>query len=319
MKPPPGTAARSLGARRSRVVIGALALDLLLADPVSRWHPVAVAGRGLALAYDPWRRRPPPGQLAGGAVGLAALAVAAGAAAWTLERLAGRLGRFDWLALAAALKPSFAARQLFAEADEVAVHLQAGRLVEARQRLSALVSRPTEELPTQLVASAAIESVAENLADSILAPLIYYRAFGLPGAFAYRVVNTADAMFGYRGELEWLGKAAARTDDVLNCLPSRLAALSITVAAALLRGPEAGSRALRLALLDGRLGASPNAGLPMAAMAGALGRRLEKPGHHVLGADLPYPDAADVRRGIAIGALAASLAVAILVLGGVRR
>lgn len=296
---------------RAGALAGALALDAALGDGRHAWHPVALAGHALEAALAPWRGRRPAPQLLGGAAALATVAGAAGLAGWALEHLARRAGPLRWVVLAAALKPTFAARQLLEEGLAVAGELEAGRLDEARARLRALVSRPTADLPPALVASAAIESMAENLADSVAAPLLAFALCGLPGAAVYRVVNTADAMVGYRGELEWLGKAAARADDALNWLPSRLAALAVAVAA----GPRAG-RALWAALREGPTTASPNAGRPMAAMAGALGRRLEKRGHYVLGAGYPPPGAADVRRAarltaaatVLLGAAAAALA-----------
>jgi adenosylcobinamide-phosphate synthase len=157
------------------------------------------------------------------------------------------------------------------------------------------------------VASAAIESVAENLADSVAAPFLYYVAFGLPGAVVYRVVNTADAMYGYHGDLEWLGKAAARSDDMLSWLPSRMSALALVGAATLLCGPGAGRRALTCWREDGPLTESPNAGRPMAAMAGSLGRRLEKPGHYVLGNGFADPGPADVRTAVELAGIATTL------------
>jgi adenosylcobinamide-phosphate synthase len=115
-------------------------------------------------------------------------------------------------------------------------------------------------------------------------------------------------MYGYRGDLEWLGKAAARTDDALNWLPSRVTAAALAMAAAVVLGPAAGRGALACWRSDGGRTASPNAGAPMAAMAGALRRRLEKVGHYVLGAEFPPPRAVDVRRAVHVIQTAAALA-----------
>jgi adenosylcobinamide-phosphate synthase len=159
-----------------------------------------------------------------------------------------------------------------------------------------LVSRATASLDNGHVASATIESAAENLTDSFVAPLCFYIVFGLGGASAYRAINTADAMFGYRdGALEYFGKTAARLDDLLNLVPARIAALALVVAAALMdgRGRHAWSTMFRE---HGRT-ASPNAGWTMAAMAGALGVVLEKVGTYRLGkGSLPGTD--DVDRGL---------------------
>jgi adenosylcobinamide-phosphate synthase len=159
-----------------------------------------------------------------------------------------------------------------------------------------------------LVAAAAVESLAENLGDSVVAPLCYYAIGGLPGAVAYRAVNTLDSMIGYRGRYEWLGKAGARLDDVLNLLPSRLAVLLIVGAAAVVGEDARG--AWRVARRDARLTAGPNAGWPMAAMAGALGVELEKVGHYRLGAGGAAADATAIERAdrvIAVAALAAAV------------
>jgi adenosylcobinamide-phosphate synthase len=163
----------------------------------------------------------------------------------------------------------------------VRLHLEREDLAAARQALQALVSRDRSQLTEELVSAAAIESLAENLSDSVVAPLFYYLLFGLPGAAAYRLFNTFDAMIGYHGRYEYLGKAAARLDDILNFLPSRLTALLILICAPLFGGQR--ERAWRIWRRDARKTASPNAGHPMAMAAGALGLQLEKVGHYTLG------------------------------------
>src|SRR6267142_1113941 len=161
--------------------------------------------------------------------------------------------------------------------------LAAGDLDAARAAVGLhLVSRPTATLGPDEVASATIESLAENLTDAVIAPVCFYLLFGLAGAAAYRAVNTADAMLGYRdGALEWFGKLAARLDDVLNFVPARLAALGLLAGAA--AAGEDARGALRMLGRDGALTASPNAGRTMAAMAGALGLTLAKRGAYRLG------------------------------------
>jgi adenosylcobinamide-phosphate synthase len=206
------------------------------------------------------------------------------------------------------LKSMFAVRMLREAGEGVRLPLAAGDLAGARVGLRSLVSRDAAGLRAALVAAAAVESLAENLGDSVVAPLCYYAIGGLPGAVAYRAVNTLDSMIGYRGRYEWLGKAGARLDDVLNLLPSRLAALLIVGAAAVVGEDARG--AWRIARRDARLTASPNAGWPMAAMAGALGVELEKVGHYRLGAGGATADAAAIERAdrvIAVAALAAAV------------
>jgi adenosylcobinamide-phosphate synthase len=176
----------------------------------------------------------------------------------------------------ALLKPALSLRALLAAGHEVEDALRRGALADARRLLAwHLVSRDTSQLSASEVAGAAIESLAENLSDGFVAPVVWHAALGLPGAYVHRFVNTADAMLGYRTpELEWFGKAAARTDDALNLVPARLTALLVALAAPL--GGGSTCAAFRIARADGWRPASPNAGWPMAAMAGALGVRLDK-------------------------------------------
>ena len=208
-----------------------------------------------------------------------------------------------------ALKPTMSVRALLSAATEVEDALDAGDLDRARARLSwHLVSRDTSDLSSSEVAAAAIESLAENLNDALVAPLIAFRAGGLAGAYLFRFVNTADSMLGYHTpELEWFGKAAARSDDALAFLPARVATCLIACGAALTGASARG--ALRVAITDAHNTASPNAGWPMAAMAGALGVRLAKRNHYILNDSARLPQARDIQRARHI-VLAASLLAA---------
>ncbi len=283
----------------------AVLLDAAFGEPPARLHPVVWLG---TLAGVAERRAPagPARQLAYGtalAFGLPALAAGAAVGVVTMtRRLPLRV-----LMLGAALKPCFAIRGLLDAGAEVEARLAAGEIEAARLGLRSLVSRDTANLGAGLVAAAAIESLAENLTDSVVAPLLAFALFGLPGACAYRAINTLDSMIGYRGRYEWLGKSAARLDDLVNLIPARLTALLIAAAAPLGGGPP--REALRLARRDHSRTASPNAGWTMAAMAGALGTRLEKRGHYVLNEAAPEPDAYAIRRArrITLGAAAAGV------------
>jgi adenosylcobinamide-phosphate synthase len=183
------------------------------------------------------------------------------------------------------LKMTFAVGQLGRQALRVKAALDAGEVADARQEAQMLVSRHTGDLTPRQVMAATIESVAENTLDSIVAPLFWFLLLGVPGAMAYRFVNTADAMIGYHGQYEFLGKAAARLDDALNWIPARLTSL-LLVAGSWLAGLHAG-RAWDLAQRDHAVTESPNAGWTMAAAAGALAVPLEKAGHYRLGDDPP--------------------------------
>lgn len=292
--------------RTAAVLLLAIALDLALGDPPNRWHPVAWMGAALergrrALAVGSPRRL----MLAGAVLALVAVTGAAVAGAG-VARLAGALGAAGIVLEAVALSTMLSLRGLARAAREVAEPLARGDVVAARAAVGwSLVSRPTATLDRGQVASAAVESVAENLTDAFVAPVLYYLVLGLPGAAVHRVVNTADAMLGYRvGSLEWFGKASARLDDALNVVPARLAALCLVMAAAL--AGAAPRDAWRVMWRDASRTASPNAGWTMAAMAGALGVRLEKLGAYRLG-DGAAPDVDDVGRGVRIMAIAAGI------------
>jgi adenosylcobinamide-phosphate synthase len=163
-----------------------------------------------------------------------------------------------------------------------------------------LVSRDTADLTATEIRESAIETLAENLNDSLIAPLFWFVLGGLPGAALYRFANTADAMWGYRGRWEWAGKWAARADDVLSYLPARLTAALLAIAA--LRRP----RGLRR---EARLTPSPNGGWPMAMLALALNVRLSKRGVYVLHAEGREAAAEHSARGLIIATRAAWWAV----------
>jgi adenosylcobinamide-phosphate synthase len=293
--------------RRAATVVLAVALDLAAGEPPARWHPVVWLGRALEWA----ERRAPDRGVADGMAAVMSVAAGAWAAARLVAIVARRLGWPGILLEALALKPAFAVRRLAEATSGVELALRAGDLPAARARVGRdLVSRPTGDLEADEVTSAAIESAAENLVDSVAAPVLAYAAGGLPAAWAYRAVNTADAMWGYRDtRYEHFGKAAARFDDVVNLVPARLGAAALALGAAL--AGEDGAGAARVAWAQHRRTASPNAGWPMAAMAGALDIGLRKRGAYQLGEGaLPSsPDA--IRRARRVVGWAAAITVAL--------
>ncbi len=285
----------------------AFAVDQLAGEYPNRLHPVVWMGKTIGWLE---RRAPAGGRALPFAWGLLmAVAVPAlfAAAAWGLL---AALRPWPLVALAAEvflLKSTFAVRALGAAADAVRDALERADLPSAREALRALCSRDPSRLSGGQVAAAAVESVAENLSDSLVAPLFWYAVAGLPGAIAYRAINTLDASIGYRGRYEWIGKASARLDDVANLVPARLTALLVLVAGAL-----AGGRlrdGVRILLRDGRRTESPNAGLPMAAMAGLLGVELEKVDHYRLGDPLVPVGAPTISRAWRVTRLASALAL----------
>lgn len=291
----------------SAAAFAALATDLVFGEPPGAVHPTVAMGRWIGMARRRRRARGPLASLAEGALWCAAGASACALAGVAADRgIAGLPLRS--VARGAALKPALSLRGLLTAGREVEDALRRGDLPEARRLLSwHLVSRDTSQLAASEVAGAAIESLAENLGDGVVAPLLAFRAGGLGAAYLHRFANTADAMLGYRTpELEWFGKAPARADDLLNWIPARVSALLIVLAAPLGGGdPRA---ALRTALRDASATSSPNAGWPMAAMAGALGVRLDKRGVYVLNAGGRPPAADDLRRARRIVAGAGLLA-----------
>ncbi len=267
----------------------ALAIDRWLGEPPARVHPVV----GIGWLISCLERRAPEGPrkelvygttVTAGVTLLPAVAVRAAAGIvrpWPLRLVAGA-----WL-----LKTCFAYRALEEAGLSVVLPLAGGDLPAARESLRALVSRDRANLDGPQVAAATIESLAENLGDGFMGPILAYALGGLPAAVFYRAANTADSMLGYRGRYEYLGKAPARLDDVLNLVPARIAALALVGAS----GTKAG-RAWRVLARDRRLTQSPNAGWPISAAAGALGVALRKPGYYHINDEARAPDAEDIHR-----------------------
>ncbi len=304
----------------------ALAIDRWWGEPPAALHPVVWMGRALGACGA----RVAPGQATGRdlwSFWLAALVWCALAAivlvVSSVLQWAALAHLPAWgaaLALGLLLKPLLAWRMLRREV--LAVEAALGESLEAgRARLAWLVSRDVRQLDAAAVRESAIESLAENLSDSVVAPLFWFVLLGLPGAALYRFANTADAMWGYPGMRggrywQWAGKWAARADDALSWLPARLTALLLWLAA---RGVRwSALRALA------RATPSPNGGWPMGAMALALGVRLSKPGVYMLNAAGRTARAEDTRRAVdlasrSIAALIPLLLAALLLIAIVRR
>lgn len=263
------------------VLAAALAIDLVFGELPAVAHPVVWMGR-VARRLERWL--PTEGaarQLLGGALLATLVPFGFAATSLALLGLTEPWPLAHWLLEVLVLTAMFAARALGDAARAVSRALEAGKIEQARFGLRSLCSRDPSQLTEPELIGATIESVAENASDSFVAPIFYYVLFGLPGAVLYRAVNTLDAMVGYRGRYEYLGKASARLDDVLNFVPARVTAALLLLAGALV-GQDA-RRGLATWRRDAASTASPNAGRPMATMAGLLGVRLEKAGHYGLG------------------------------------
>jgi len=300
------------------VIALAVALDFGLGDPPGWPHPVRWMGAAITAFERLVRRRvqSPRGLRAAGAV----LAVGLPVLTWLLATAA--------LALAAAVHPfvgfvlavsmaytCVSLKGLAGAVSTVGAHLRSGDLEGARAAVAHIVGRETEALDAQEIAGAAVESAAENTSDGVTAPLLYLALGGPALALAYKAVNTADSMIGYRDtRYADFGRTAARLDDFCNWIPARLTALLLVLAAAL--SGQSGRGAWRAARRDARMHDSPNAGWPEAAAAGALGVTLGGPATYggavrtraVLGSGGGAPAAEHVARAVRLTWLAGGLA-----------
>jgi adenosylcobinamide-phosphate synthase len=270
-------------------------------------HPVVLAGRAIGW-FDRRLNRPIRGfgaRRVRGILTVIVLVGIAGGLGWGLQYVCR-----DTLAGAAvevlAIGIMMAQRSLYDHVAAVGAGLVHGGVVSGRLAVSQIVGRDPETLDGPGIARAAIESLAENFSDAVVAPAFWYLAAGLPGLFAYKMANTLDSMIGHRSEkYRAFGWAAARLDDVLNLPAAPIAGLLIAAAAAFDRGTSA-LHALRIMLRDGRKHRSPNAGWPEAAMAGALGLALAGPRHYhegtvedlFLGDGTPIATAPDINRAL---------------------
>lgn len=293
----------------------ALALDVVLGEPPNALHPVVWMGNVISALERRAPRAQRSLQLAWGTLVAALVPLAFAALAWLLLRALEPWPLAYFLVAVPLLKSTFAYRALGRAAFSVRDALRGGDLPRARRALGSLCSRDPSTLDAPLLAAAAVESVAENSSDSVVAPLFYYALFGIPGAVFYRAVNTLDSMIGYHGRYEYLGKASARLDDALNYVPARLTAALLLAAGYVSRCNVA--RGLRVLWRDGAKTESPNAGRPMAAMAGLLGVELEKVGHYRLGDASEHCGADTIERAWRVasrGALLSTLLAALVVL-----
>lgn len=252
----------------------ALAIDLWAGDPAWMPHPVRLMGAAIALGERILRTGEQRRDLRNGAV-LAFVTVAMSAAcAWMIIAATRRVGEPIGAAAAIFIAwTTLALNGLDGTAREIERALEADDDGLARRALPALVGRDPDTLDPAGIVRATVESVAENTSDGVIAPMFFLFAGGPVAAIAYKAVNTLDSMIGYRDERYlFFGRAAARIDDVANYIPARLTALCMIAAAHFVTGRA--SRALAICRADAHKHASPNAGLPEAAIAGALGIQL---------------------------------------------
>lgn len=266
------------------VLIVALALDWYFGEPDWLWgrvpHPVIAMGNLIGWLDRKLNRTPENRTAAGrdGALAFVVMVSAGFAAAWLIGVAVQFFGPVGVLIEIALVFTLLAQKSLKDHVEAVAVALRHGGLEAGREAVSMIVGRDPQQLDRPGVARAAIESLAENFSDGVVAPAFWYAVFGLPGLVVYKIINTADSMIGHRSERYLhFGRLAAITDDAANWLPARLSAALIAAGAMLSSGMVVALRAINVAMADAGLHRSPNAGWPEAAMAGALDIRLGGP------------------------------------------
>lgn len=261
-------------------VLGGFVLDAIFGDPAWLPHPVVLMGKAITALEKRLRTqfpKTPQGELCGGAVLAAILPVGTFLITALVCRLAAALHPLAELAVQMFwCAQALAARGLVQESCNVYKELQKQDLPAARKAVARIVGRDTQNLTAEGVTKAAVETVAENASDGVIAPLLYMLLGGAPLALCYKAVNTMDSMVGYKNERYlYFGRAAAKLDDAANYLPARMAALLLAGAAALTGQNARG--ALRIWRRDRRSHASPNSAQTEAVMAGALGVQLAGP------------------------------------------
>jgi adenosylcobinamide-phosphate synthase len=270
------------------VIIFALAIDLTLGDPKNRYHPTAWMGSLIAKLTRALKNSSSFFEKIGG---IFVMSISSAVVIFILVSLhfginlitPNYLEVIVFVIIASILlKTTIAIKGMERHATDIVNSLEKNDIDSAREKLSMIVKRKTSDLDKNHIYSGIVESVSENTVDGITGPLFYFGIFGLPGAFIYRLVNTADSMLGYKTEIfRNIGWFAANSDKVLNFLPSRITAIIMIFSAMILGNNWKGS--FKIMMRDGKKTLSPNAGYPMAAIAGALETKFEKIGHYSLG------------------------------------
>ncbi len=273
----------------SITIIGfAILIDLIFGDPKNRYHPTAWIGTLIAKFTTLAKHQNPIFEKIGGVL---IIVIVSSIVILLLLSLDFGISLIftDYISLVVSvlvgimlLKSTIAIRGMEKHAINVLESLENNNLNMARNHLSMIVKRNTTNLDKNHILSGVLESISENTVDGITGPMFYYAFFGLPGAFFYRIVNTADSMIGYKNDLfKNLGWFTATCDTILNYIPSRLTGLMMIISAAILHNNWRHS--YKIMMRDGKKTESPNAGYPMAALAGALETKFEKINHYKLG------------------------------------
>ena len=276
-------------------VILALFLDFFFGDPKNRYHPTVWIGKLIGKFVPYARSTNPLIEKINGIILLVSVIVIVSIPIIFFSSTIKYLENFDSnglykilflglsiISVGVLLKTTIAIKGMENHASKIMTALSKNDLDDARVKLSMIVKRNTKNLDKQHIISATLESISENIVDGITGPLFYFSIFGLLGAFVYRTVNTSDSMIGYKTEIfrnvGWFG---ANCDKTLNFLPSRLTSLVMVLSCIMLK--KDWRHSIHIMKRDGSKTESPNAGYPMATLAGALGIRFEKIEHYVLG------------------------------------
>jgi len=270
------------------IVAFALGIDFVFGDPKNRYHPTAWIGTLIAKLTPLAKNQNTYVEKLGG---IFIVTITIGIVITLLSILDSGISLLttDWVTIVVSvvvavilLKTTIAIRGMEKHAKAVLESLDQDNLDMARTNLSMIVKRNTKNLDKNHVISGVLESISENTVDGITGPLFYYALFGLPGAFVYRVINTADSMIGYKTDIfKNVGWFGATCDTILNYIPSRLTGLVMIISAAILQNNW--KESYKIMIRDGKKTESCNAGYPMAALAGALETKFEKINHYKLG------------------------------------
>ena len=273
----------------SLLIIGfALLLDFKFGDPKNKYHPTAWIGTFLAKLTPITKNENSTVEKFGG-VCIVVITLGLVISLLFIMNIAISLITIDYVSLITSviiggllLKSTIAIHGMEKHAKSVLESIDEKNLDMARNNLSMIVKRNTKNLDKNHIISGVLESISENTVDGITGPMFYYALFGLPGAFVYRVINTADSMIGYKTDIfKNVGWFAATCDSILNYIPSRLTGLVMIISAAILQNNW--KESYKIMIRDGKKTESPNAGYPMAALAGALETKFEKINHYKLG------------------------------------
>jgi len=270
------------------VVFFALVLDFAVGDPRNKFHPTAWLGSLIAKLTPHTKNSSENLEKLGG---IFIILISSGIVVSLIIFLdiGIKLITMDYIYIIISvivggvlLKTTIAIKGMEKHALAVVTAIEQNNLSSARDNLSMIVKRNTKNLDKNHVFSGVLESISENTVDGITGPLFYFALFGLPGAFVYRVINTADSMIGYKTDIfKNVGWFGANCDKILNYIPSRLTGFIMILSAMILRNNW--RKSYEIMIRDGRKTKSLNAGYPMAAIAGALGAKFEKIDHYSLG------------------------------------